>query len=126
MMQVFRLILRTPRPGLNYPDGNSYDTGATYAGCSRDSTAPCDPQQFLSEQDAVAYANQRGEVPVRVRDVTQTWNIIAGDEPITDDMIITDAGGGMLANLSPVAVGALAIGAFFLLPKLLGGKKGAA
>src|SRR5262245_6548132 len=121
-MEVYRLILRTPRPGISYPEGVSYDTGATYAGCAQNNTAPCDPQQFNTEQDAINYANSRGEIPVRVSSVEQTWEILEGRQPITDNMVIDS--GFSLSSItgSPLLIGALAIGALLLLTK----KRGAA
>lgn len=113
-MEVYRLILKTPRPGMNYPEGVSYDTGATYAGCAQNNTAPCDPQQFDHLKDAVDYASKRGEVPVMVQSAEQTWNILEGKQPITDDMVIQKTGGLFDMVQNPLAIGALVIGGLFL------------
>ena len=124
MAEVFRLILFTPRPGMGYPEGGSYDTGANYGGCSQANAAACDPQQFAHLQDAVNYAKSKNETPVRVNDESQVWAILNGQQPITDNMIVTDASvSNMFGNMSPLMIGAIALGAIFILPKLLGGSR---
>lgn len=115
MNEVYRLILFVPRPGLNYPEGGSYDTGATYPNCNQSNTAPCDPQQFAHVEDAIRYAKSKNEIPVRVANEMQVWSILNGQTPITDDMVIS--GGGLFDN--PMMLAAVGIGALFVLPKLL-------
>lgn len=113
-MEIYRLILKTPRPGMNYPEGVSYDTGATYAGCAQNNTRPCDPQQFNHLKDAVDYAAKRGEVPVTVQSAEQTWAILEGRQPITDDMVIQESGGLSDIVQNPLTMGALILGGLFL------------
>lgn len=109
-MNTYRLILTTA-PG-------RIDTGATYAGCSSNNAASCDPKQFARVEDAVAYAEMRGEIPVMVTSAEQAFAIAEGREPINEDMIV-DSGGGMFSNLfsNPLLVGGLAIVAVLFLRK---------
>ena len=123
-MEIFRLILFTPRPGMNYPEGGSWDTGATYGGCSKANTAACDPQQFNTLQDAVNYAHAHNETPVRMSTEAEVWAVLDGQKPITDDMIVTD-GGFSLAGMSPLTLGVIALGAVVVLPRLFGGRRAA-
>jgi len=118
--QVYRLILFTPRAkgttdnpeNIDYPEGGTWDTGASYPLCSRSNTDACRPIQFLKQQDAINFATSHGEIPVRVNNVDDVWAIIEGAKPIEDHMILSDVGMGGLGML---AIGAAAL---FVLPKL--------
>ncbi len=57
---------------------NTFDTGANYSGCSQVNSAGCDPQQFSSLSDAIAYANAHGETPYIVNSANEVWGIING------------------------------------------------
>lgn len=118
MAQVYRLILFVPRPGLNYPEGGSYDTGGTYSGCSHANPNACKAQQFAHLKDAVDFAYQSGEIPVKVQTVDDVWKILDGEMAITDSMIVAGEGEGLLDSL-PIGAIAIGIGALFVLPKLL-------
>lgn len=116
-MEVFRLILET-EPG-------RVDTGATYPDCTLADRNSCLPAQFLGPnafQDAVNWANAHNEIPVRVVNADHAWSIINGSQPITDDMVITELPvPGLLSGFDPMMI-VLAIGATFVLPRLLKGK----
>jgi hypothetical protein len=114
MAEVFRLILE-------YSPGR-VDTGATYGGCSQANAGACDPQQFANVQDAVNYAKSRGETPIRVTSEDEAWLVANGQKPITDSMVIRGDGSFSLSSLTsdPMMLGVVALGAIFLLPKLLG------
>ena len=116
-MDVYRLILETS-PG-------RVDTGATYQGCTRANPDACQPVQFSSVQDAINFAHQRGEVPVKVPNEIVAWDIVDGRHAITDDMIITSPTDGIFSSLTanPMLLAGVAVAAIFILPKLLGGRK---
>ena len=117
-MMVYRLILFTPRPGLDYPEGGSYDTGATYQGCSQDNPGACHAAQFNHLEDAVQYAKHNNEIPVLVSTEADVWAILAGQKPITDNMIVTEKSSGLLAGIDTNTMLALGIGALVILPML--------
>lgn len=125
MADIYRLILFTPRPGLGYPEGGSYDTGANYPGCSVDNPGACHAVQFNHLEDAVAHAKNNKEIPVLVSNEADVWAILAGQIPITDNMIVPDdasssgkALASMFGGLDTNTVIAIGVGALFLLPKL--------
>lgn len=106
-MAIYRLILETAP--------NRVDTGATYPGCSQANASACKPMQFVSINDAVQFAKDHGEIPVRVNSVSEAWAIVEGRKPIDEANIITGSGNTLLL------VGA-AVAAAVVLPKLLKGK----
>lgn len=78
---IYRAILQTDHSeALGYPKGDprgiKFDTGASYPGCCPDNPAACDPRQFNSFDDAANYARSKGEKPVRVWSVDQTWKMM--------------------------------------------------
>lgn len=78
---VYRLILYTP-------EYNGYQTGATYPGCDRVNNPDlCDPKGFANESDAVQYAYDHIEVPVKVTSLAQIDGILNGSIQVTPDMI---------------------------------------
>lgn len=95
----YRLILATS-PG-------RVDTGANYPNCSRTNLAACDPQQFASTDDAIAYAQARGETPIGVSTAEDAWNVIEGKKPVTTSMVLQPGGGGLLSNPLVLGLGAL-------------------
>jgi hypothetical protein len=107
-MAIYRLILES--------GPNRFDTGATYPGCSRATPTACKPVQFASMDDAIRFARDHGEIPVKVNSEAEAWDIVEGRKPVDEANVL--AGGGNL-----LLVGA-AIAAAFILPKFLkGGKK---
>jgi len=107
-MEVYRLILDSPNvPGL-------VDTGATYPECSRENPEACIPLQATLE-NALAYARENGEIPVKVYTEQQAWDIIEGKTAITDSMIIKE-GDGFFSNISPMMIAA-GLAAVFILPR---------
>lgn len=110
---VYRLILAFS-PG-------RVDTGATYPMCSRSNPDACQPVQFQTVEDAIAYAKAHNEIPVRVADENEAWAIIDGSVPIHESNIMT--GGGFFDNLSPMEIVAGLLGLVFVVPKLF--KRGA-
>lgn len=112
-MEVFRLILETS-PG-------RVDTGATYQGCSRQNADACQPAQFATVQDAIAFAKQRGEIPVKVPSADVAWMIVEGNYPISDSMIITDSG----LPVDPKTLLIVGAAAVVILPMLLKRRGGA-
>ena len=132
-MEVYRLILFTLRPGMGYPEGGSYDTGATYQGGSLDNPGACHPAQFNYLKDAVQHATNNGEIPVIVKNEADVWAILAGQKAITDDMIVKPgeenktlaASGGFLGGLDMTTVALVGVGALVILPMVFGRKRGA-
>lgn len=127
MAMVYRLILFTPRPGMGYPEGGSYDTGATYSGCSIDNPGACQPAQFNYLKDAAEYARNNGEIPVLVSTEADVWAIIDGQKAITDNMIVPESGEapGLLAGMGTNTVLAIGVGALVVLPMLFRKRRGA-
>jgi hypothetical protein len=126
MATVYRLILFTPRPGAGYPEGGSYDTGASYQGCSIDNPGACHPVQFNHLADAAEYARNNGELPVLVSNEADVWAILDGQKPVTDSMIVPESGKmGFLAGLDMTTILIIGAGALFVLPALFR-KRGAA
>jgi len=121
MAVVYRLILFTPRPGLGYPEGGSWDTGATYAGCSIDNPGACHPAQFNHLEDAAKHARNNNEIPVLVSNEADVWAILNGQVAITDSMIVPESGkapGGLLAGMDTTTMLAIGVGALVVLPML--------
>lgn len=118
---IYRLILAEP-------DG-TFATGANYPGCSQTKTSLCDPQTFNSLQAAVNYALAGNEIPVLVTSESQAWNIVAGNATPSPAQILTPApasssssspaaaAGGSSLLSSPITLGAIALGVYFLLKK---------
>lgn len=67
---TYRLILKNG-PG-------RYDTGATYPACDPANPNACQPVQFATLRDAVAYAYTHGEIPYRVDSEAMTWDVVFG------------------------------------------------
>jgi len=121
---IYRFILFTARPlgsrenpdNIDYPDGGTYDTGASYPGCRIGNPEACIPMQFSSIQEAVSYAVQHGEIPVVVYSAEEAWEIAEGRRDLPESQIIDPskplptlhAMGGFLGSISPAM---LAIGA---------------
>jgi hypothetical protein len=95
---VYRFILQTP--DLTFPNGYRFDTGANYPACSSVNTSACQPQQFATLDDALAYATAHSEVPVMVQSSAQVWDIIAGNEPVPPPITSTGMSTGMLALIA--------------------------
>ncbi len=88
---------------------NRFDTGANYNGCSPVNSMMCDPHQFGSMADAVAYALSRNEIPYLCNSASEVWGIIDGSIPIDPARV----GGG--SGMSPLLIGGLAVLAYLLL-----------
>ena len=104
---IYRLILES--------GPNRFDTGATYEGCSRATPNNCKPMQFASLDDAISFARDHGEIPVKVNSEADAWDIVEGRKPVDESNVLAGS-----SNL--LLVGA-AVAAAFILPKLLKGKR---
>lgn len=102
---IYRFILQDTTTGV-------FHTGANYAGCSQVNSALCDPQDFNTLQDAVNYANSRGETPYIVGSAAEVWSIINGTTPINPAQIY-----GASSGISPLMLGAAALVAYLVLRK---------
>jgi hypothetical protein len=102
---LYRFILHDP----TNPAG-PWSTGANYPGCTQVNTMPCDAQAFQTEQDAVQYALDHGEVPYLVNSAGEVWAILGGSAAIDPRRIIGNQSGG----LSTTMILLIALGAWFL------------
>lgn len=109
MGEIYRLIILSAN--------GKYDTGATYPSCHISNPDGCKPVQFNSEQDAIDYALQNGEIPVRVNSVQEAWDIVEGKIAIQESSIL----GQGFDTMTLLAIGAAAV---FVLPMLLKKKGG--
>lgn len=96
---LYRFILNSA-PG-------RYDTGANYNGCSAVNSAMCDPKQFATLSDAIAYANSRGEIPYQVSSASEVWALIDGNTPIQPAQLLNSGGGS--GGLMAIGLGAVAL-----------------
>lgn len=106
---VVRLILLSPRG-----DG-LYDTGATYAGCSRATPELCQGVQFATLEDAVVYAYAHNEFPVLATSEAEVWDVVEGRAQLDPARIIpAGASPGLLGGNTLLYVGGAAALFFFL------------
>lgn len=107
-MAFYRMIYEAS-PGV-------FDTGTNYLGCNR-LTAPemCQPVQFAVLEDAIKYAEDHNEVPIRVTSLEEIDAIIAGTKQVTNDMILSS---GFLSNIPiPVIIGGAVLLFMVIKPK---------
>lgn len=106
---LYRFILEGP---------GGVDTGANYSGCSSVNSMMCDPRQFATLADAIAYSKARREIPYRVLSSNEPWGIIDGSINIDPLRILGGTGGTVFGiPIIPLAVG---LGLLFL----FSGKRG--
>lgn len=101
---TYRIIVLNGTP--NPAAGTGVETGANLPGCSLSNAGACDPKEFGSIADAVAYAASRGETPVQAASAAEAWAIVAGQAPTQAEILPTSS-----IFSDPVTLG---IGAFLL------------
>jgi hypothetical protein len=107
---IYRLVLRNTGTV-----GSPYNTGANYPGCSLANQGPCDPKDFQTMNDVLAYAQSKGETVVLVASEDRAWAIVNGAAPNSSEIV---QGSGLLAGIDFSNPWVLA-GAVFLVWKLI-------
>jgi len=109
-MAIYRFILMSR--------ADRADTGASYPGCSPNSTAQCDPRGFdgpNAMQQAIDYATSHNEIPVQVSSQKEAFDMIAGVLPVPREQVLSSS---MFGNLDMTTVLLVALGAIFVVPML--------
>ncbi len=102
MGSIYRFILQS--------GPSRFDTGASYPTCSQSNTAGCQPAQFASLADAVAYAYAHGELPYSVSTVEEAWAMIAGTTPLDLSRVLPQSiGQGLLSGNTPLLIAGAAV-----------------
>ncbi len=100
---IYRLLLTHADMGLPPgAGGENVESGATYAGCSIDNRAVCQPKSFLSMADGITYSIGHGEIPYQVHSEAEAWGITNGSIPIDESRVLTQPLGTF--NFATVAV----------------------
>lgn len=119
MADVYRFIMIS-RPG-------RAETGAGYQGCSQNTTNACDPRGFDGQdalQQAITYAYSHNEIPVQVYNQQEAWDMLSGKMPITSDRVLSSSSfSSIFGSMDMTTMLLIGLGAIFLVPKLLGGRK---
>ena len=105
-LPLLRFILYDPSSDPNKP----YATGANYNGCSQVNTANCKAMSFMSQADAVQYAESVGEIPYKVLSAAEPWGIIAGTIPLDPSRFLGKSAQGIPWTL----IAAVGLGLWFL------------